>query len=118
MRLVVFLVSVLLLVACGPKVLTTTTASNTPSDGKYSEDLAPLRAGVVALDTARNSTSVKNTTDTKRDPSKYVESRHAVNNSIDAVLDSIDRINLSFGLVDGYTIQLYSGVKREEALEV
>lgn len=117
MRLVVFLASVLLLVACGPKVPTTTT-SNTPSDGKYSEDLAPLRAGVATQDTARNSTTVKNSTDTKRDPSKYVESRHAVNNSIDVVLDSIDRINQSFGLVDGYTIQLYSGVKREEALEV
>ena len=37
---------------------------------------------------------------------------------LDAVLDSIDRINLSNGLIDGFTIQLYSGVKREEALSI
>jgi hypothetical protein len=117
MRFIVLLLPVLLL-ACRPTA--TTSTSTTKSDGKYSEDLSVLRAGIAApADTANNSTaSNKNIGEPKRDPAKYVEARHTVNNSIDVVLDSIDRINLSFGLVDGYTIQLYSGVKREEALEV
>jgi len=48
----------------------------------------------------------------------YVDPKFAVNESLDAVLDSINRINLNNGLVDGFTIQVYSGVKREEALNV
>ena len=39
-----------------------------------------------------------------------------VNTKVDAVLDSIDRINLTKKLVDGFTIQIYSGQKREEAM--
>jgi hypothetical protein len=37
---------------------------------------------------------------------------------LDAVLDSIDRINLANGMVDGFTIQLYSGKQQDEALNV
>jgi septal ring-binding cell division protein DamX len=39
-----------------------------------------------------------------------------VNAKIDAVLDSIDRFNLTRKFVDGFTIQIYSGQKREEAM--
>jgi hypothetical protein len=39
-----------------------------------------------------------------------------VNSQVDTVLDSIYRQNLSKGFVDGYTIQVYSGIKREDAL--
>jgi endo-alpha-1,4-polygalactosaminidase (GH114 family) len=35
---------------------------------------------------------------------------------VDAVLDSIDRYNLVRKFVDGYTIQIYSGQNREEAM--
>jgi hypothetical protein len=35
---------------------------------------------------------------------------------VDAVLDSIDRFNLMRRSVDGFTIQIYSGQNREEAM--
>jgi hypothetical protein len=80
----------------------------------------------VSLETERNSTAVdsakRNTTNTTTEngtvnkPTEYVEAKFAVNQPLDAVLDSIGRINKSIGYVDGYTIQVYSGLKREEAL--
>lgn len=39
-----------------------------------------------------------------------------VNAKIDAVLDSIDRFNLTKKFVDGFTIQIYSGQKRDDAM--
>jgi hypothetical protein len=39
-----------------------------------------------------------------------------VNAKVDVVLDSIDRFNLMRRSVDGYTIQIYSGQNREEAM--
>jgi len=39
-----------------------------------------------------------------------------VNAKIDAVLDSIDQFNLTKKFVDGFTIQIYSGQKRDEAM--
>lgn len=38
-----------------------------------------------------------------------------VNNKVDAVLDSIDKLNLTRKFISGYTIQIYSGQSREEA---
>lgn len=52
----------------------------------------------------------------KRDQKLYVEPQHTVNKQLDAVLDSIDRINLVRKFVEGFTIQVYSGLNREEAL--
>ncbi len=40
-----------------------------------------------------------------------------VNKKVDTVLDSIDRINHSKKFVDGYTLQVYSGTNREEAMD-
>lgn len=37
---------------------------------------------------------------------------------VHSILDSIYSENLSKGFVDGYTIQVYSGIKREDALEI
>src|SRR5687767_5172636 len=117
MRVVLLMLMVAILGACSSKVSTTTTSTKT-SSGKYSEDLSGLRATVpTPVDTTKKSTPVV-PPDGKRDPALYVEARHAINNSLDAVLDSISRINLSEGVVDGFTIQVYSGVKREEALNV
>lgn len=113
MRFSVVLVSMLILVAaCSPSV--TKTSSSEP--GKYSEDLSALRPKPDADTVKQNQQST--TADVKRNPSLYLEARHAVNQSLDVVLDSIDRINLANGLVDGYTIQLYSGIQRDEALNV
>jgi hypothetical protein len=39
-----------------------------------------------------------------------------VNARVDAVLDSLDLFNLMRKYVDGYTIQIYSGQKREDAM--
>ena len=39
-----------------------------------------------------------------------------VNSKVDAVLDSIDRINLTKKFVDGFTVQIYSGQRREDAM--
>jgi hypothetical protein len=87
----------------------TTTAS---SGSKYSEDLSVWRPK-----TAMPATEVKTPAPTggQREPAPYVEPKLAVNRKLDAVLDSIDRINLARRSVDGFTIQVYSG-KREEAM--
>lgn len=86
------------------------------STGKYTEDLSALRVIPAPTDTAKVTIPVN--TEIPRDPSVYVEARHAINNSLDMVLDSISRYNLQNGVVDGFTIQVYSGTKREEALNV
>lgn len=39
-----------------------------------------------------------------------------VNAKVDAILDSIDRFNLTRKFVDGFTLQVYSGQKREDAM--
>lgn len=49
---------------------------------------------------------------------RYVPARYAVNEQVDAVLDSIHDQYLDRGAIDGYTIQVYSGTKREDALNV
>ena len=47
---------------------------------------------------------------------QYVEPKYAVNKKLDTVLDSIDRFNISKQFINGFTIQIYAGLKREEAL--
>lgn len=41
---------------------------------------------------------------------------HTVNKKVDYVMDSLDKLNMHRKFVDGYTIQIYSGANREEAL--
>lgn len=96
--------------SCKPTQNTTGTVQ---PDGKYSEDLSSLRPKVEEK-TETVGTPEKN----KRDPKAYVEAQHTVNKQLDAVLDSIDRINLTRKFIEGYTIQVYSGTKREDALNV
>jgi hypothetical protein len=98
-----------LIAGCAP---TKTTTSATPSGG-YSEDLSVLRPKPTAA--AQNTTTAVNPAD-ERKATPYVEPKIAVNKQVDAVLDSIDRINQSRKFVDGFTIQVYSGLKREDAL--
>lgn len=45
-----------------------------------------------------------------------MEPKYAVNKKIDPVLDSIDRYYLAKEFIDGFTIQIYAGMKREDAL--
>lgn len=88
-----------------------TQSTSTTSSAKYSEDLAQWRPSFEE----GASTTDKPITET---PAKkeYVEPRYAVNQQLHSVLDSIDRINLSRKLIDGFTIQIYSGQKKEDAL--
>jgi hypothetical protein len=102
-------VAILLLISCaGPK---TTTSSTTTGSNKYSEDLSLWRPKVEAA--PDKTTPVQDNT---RKQTPYVEAKYSVNKKLDAVLDSIDRINLQRNFIDGFTIQVYSGLKREDAL--
>jgi hypothetical protein len=105
----VFLVA-LIVAGCKPSQQTQTTASQ---EGKYSEDLSGLRPKIEA-----EQQDPLTPDKIKRDPKAYVEPQFTVNKRLDAVLDSIDRINLSRRFIEGYTIQIYSGTKKEDALNV
>ena len=97
----------LLLMGCAaPQGATTSTG------GKYSEDLSVLRPKIEIP--KADTTSTKPATDAGKG-TQYVEAKYAVNKQLDAVLDSINRINLSRKFIEGFTIQVYSG-RREEAL--
>jgi hypothetical protein len=99
----------LLMISCaGPKKTTSTT---TTGGTKYSEDLSTLRPKVEEAP-AKPAPAQDNT----RKQTPYVDAKYSVNNKLDAVLDSIDRINLQRNFIDGFTIQVYSGLKREDAL--
>ncbi|NOS55609.1 MAG: SPOR domain-containing protein [Cyclobacteriaceae bacterium] len=76
----------------------------------YYEDLSSLRPK-VSLETNGPKDSMRIKSQVPPTPVQY-----AVNEKVDAVLDSIDRFNLTRKFVDGYTIQIFSGQKREEAL--
>lgn len=108
MRRLIFIVCVLLLAGCASHISTTSTQT-----GKYSEDLSGVRPKAEVQhdeSTAQQTNERKQTT--------YVEPTHSVNKQLDQVLDSINTLNLSQRYVDGYTIQVYSGTKREDALNV
>lgn len=98
----------LMVLMAGCKATSTTTT--TSQAGKYSEDLSSLRPKIdsSADSTQTSSQPLKKTT--------YVEAKYSINAQLDATLDSISRINLSRKVVDGYTIQVYSGLDREAAL--
>lgn len=99
----------LLLIGCaGPKKTTTSTST---AGAKYSEDLSIYRPKPEAAPTKTTTTQ-----DNTRKQTPYVEAKYSVNKKLDAVLDSIDRINVQRNFIDGFTIQVYSGLKREEAL--
>jgi hypothetical protein len=108
--LIVLLGSVLLIFGCSSKV---TTSGTSGTAGKYSEDLSVWRP-----ETEKVVDSVKTTTPGQSRTNRYVEARYAINNQVDTILDSIHEQNLSKEVIDGYTIQVYSGIKREDALNI
>ena len=103
-----FIVMVGLAGCASPK---STTVSSTHGQA-YSEDLSIWRPKV---ETPANNNTTTNVPDTPKQ-TKYVEPRYAVNTKLDTVLDSIDRFNRSKQFIDGFTIQIYAGLKREDAL--
>lgn len=86
-----------------------TTQTSTLSSSTYTEDLSVYRPVFE---------EPKAPTAPTGEPRKkdVVEPRFTVNESLHVVLDSIDSFNLARKVVDGYTIQIYSGQKREDAL--
>jgi Sporulation related domain. len=78
----------------------------------YSEDLSSIRPRVVPVED-----SAKKDSTPQHAEKIVVTPTRNVNAKVDAVLDSIDRFNLTRKFLDGYTILIYSGQKREEAME-
>jgi len=97
----------LFVMGCAAPKSTSTSTSST----KYSEDLSILRSVPEEVGDT-NSQGGKDIQKQK----VAVEPKYAVNKQLNAVLDSIDRINLRRNFIDGFTIQVYSGMKREDAL--
>lgn len=88
--------------------------TSTSQGGRYYEDLSAYRPAIEEKQTINGTTQEE----PRRDPKTYVEAQYAVNKQIDFVLDSIDRINLNRKFIEGFTIQVYSGLKRDDALTV
>jgi len=83
------------------------------SDKSYYENLMDVRPRVTApIDSAPNTTN----TIVVAKQSRSATFTKTVNEKVDMVLDSIDRFNLMRRSVDGYTIQIYSGQNREDAM--
>jgi integrase len=96
----------MLLASCASTQTTGNTSSST-----YSEDLSHLHP--VFEEPVSNPITQANP---EKRRTEYVEPKFTVNESLHTILDSIDRINLNRRLIDGFSIQVYSGQKREEAL--
>ncbi len=78
---------------------------------KYSEDLSRYRPRVELMDPA-----IKKVDSSSQKSFVQVPPTNYINAKIDAVLDSIDRFNLMRKYVDGFTIQIYSGQKKDDAM--
>ncbi len=86
--------------------------TDSTSGSPYSEDLSVWRPKVEPAGPIPNEAAEHNDKKQK----KTAEPKYAVNRKLDAVLDSIDRINLRRNFIEGFTIQVYSGLNREDAL--
>ncbi|HTE33522.1 MAG TPA: SPOR domain-containing protein [Chryseolinea sp.] len=101
---------VVALAGCAAKKPVATSAPGT----RYSEDLSIWRPKVEPP-----ATGIKTTTPAEPDgrkPTTYVEPKYAVNKKLDPILDSIDRYNVQRNYIEGFTIQVYSGSKKDDAL--
>ncbi|MEX1239453.1 MAG: SPOR domain-containing protein [Cyclobacteriaceae bacterium] len=109
-QLIILLFGSVLIFGCASRITTGTSAGA----GKYSEDLSVWRPEATkVVDSAKTTTTPERTR-----TNQYVEAKYAVSGEVDTILDSIYTENRERGFVDGYTIQVYSGVKREDALNV
>jgi hypothetical protein len=77
----------------------------------YHEDLSRLRPKFEQ----QTDTKIEKDT-TKEIKIAAVTPTKTVNAKVDVILDSLDLFNLMRKYIDGYTIQIYSGQKREEAM--
>ncbi len=89
-------------------VLSISCAAQKNSKPYYHEDLYSLRPKFSdAPDTAKITQ--------ERKKAELLPTRN-VNEKVDFVLDSINRFNVTRKFIEGYTIQIYSGQKREDAM--
>lgn len=86
-------------------------SSSTSSPGAYTEDLSVERIQFEA--DPKESTSAEKVD--KKKNGQTIPTK-TVNTKVDAVLDSLDKLNQFRKFVDGFTIQIYSGQNREEAI--
>lgn len=113
MRLIVAFGICALAIALLSRCKPTSQATSSRQQDVYYEDLSSLRPQISQPETdeqKENPSGIRN--------DRYVEPLYTVNLKVDAVLDSIDRFHLARGYVDGYTIQVHAGTKRDEALNV
>jgi len=91
-------------------LITTSCVAQKPAKDKpYQEDLSYLRPKFEMVADSLDTTAMVVESHPVVDPTINV------NAQVDAVLDSIDRLNSTRKYLDGYTIQIYSGLSREEA---
>lgn len=92
-------------------VMVTELAAQRQAKPYYHEDLYSLRPRMAEpVDSL--------TLATTRPEKHFVAATANVNEKVDDVLDSINRFNITRKFIDGYTIQIYSGQNREEAMNV
>lgn len=111
-HLLIVLFGSVLVFGCASRITTSGTATGT---GKYSEDLSVWRPEIKK---PVDSATVKGAAPERIRTNVYIDPQYAVNDELDAVLDSIYTQNLNREFIDGYTIQVYSGIKREDALNI
>jgi hypothetical protein len=73
----------------------------------YTEDLKYLRPQETA-------TSVADSGPLKK---QSVTATHTVNDKVNSILDSLDNFSKSKRFTDGFTVQIYSGQKKQEAMD-
>lgn len=79
---------------------------------KYSEDLSKYRPRVELVEVVIQKDSLPPQTAVQD-----ITPRYTVNAKVDAILDSIDRFNLTRRYIEGFTIQIYSGQKKMDAMD-
>ena len=110
-HLLLLLAASIVILGCARKVST----SGATGTGKYSEDLSIWRPEIKET---VDSTRAPGTAPERIQTNQYIEPKYAVNDKVEPILDSIYRQNRSRDYIEGYTIQIYSGIKREDALNV
>lgn len=108
-RCLIIIVVGLLIGSCKP---TSSTSTSSTTGGKHHEDLSAYRPETTDPVEKKTDTHQNNTPREQN----HQEPLYTVNKQLEAVLDSIDRVNLTRKFVDGYTIQVYSGLRKEDAI--
>ncbi len=92
-------------------VVLPTTAQRSKAPKPHREDLTDHR-----LEFPEVVDSVIAQSDQRR--TKILPANHSVNEKVNEVLDSLGQFNNTKMFTDGFTIQLYAGLKRDEAMNV